>query len=193
MNQWYRFSLVCGFVPLCTGILIFLCWLVTRAHWLEIAGAVTLYAGFAVFFIGVICLAVYFFKARKNGVAGYWKKCILALAVLLVNFPVAATIIGTVRYVTSISTVIIENQSSIKVEDFLLSEQGHVYDIGSVLPNGKLEKKFHFKSEGSVHYSFTRGGAKYEGVMFGYVTGGMGNTSIMVITESGKVKVDEKI
>ncbi|SHE21945.1 hypothetical protein [methanotrophic endosymbiont of Bathymodiolus puteoserpentis (Logatchev)] len=193
MNRWHLVSLACGFIPLCVGIFIFLAWLTTRAHWLEVAGIINLYAGLMLFCIGIISLIVYFYKAQKNTVGGYWKNSIVALMILLANIPVAVTIVSTVRYVVSASTVVFENQSSTKVEDIYLSEREHVYEIGSVLPNQTLEKGFHFQSEGAVSYSFTRNGNKYRGIMFGYVTGGMGSSAKMIITKSGKVEINEKV
>ncbi len=193
MNRWYRISLICGLVPLCTGIFIFLAWLPTRSDWLEIAGIVNLYIGLALFFIGVICLSIYFYTARKKSVVGYWKKSIIALAILLANIPVATAIISTVIYMESAITVTIENQSSTIIEEISISEHGHIYEFGSVLPNERLEKKFHFQSEGSVHYSFKRNGSKFEGIFIGYVSGGFGADVKMLITKSGAVKINGKI
>lgn len=68
MRPWYKLSLACGFVPLCTGILIFLGWLITRVHWLKMAGAVTLSAGAGLFVIGVLYFLVYFIQSRNNAV-----------------------------------------------------------------------------------------------------------------------------
>jgi len=192
VNRWYQISLICGLAPLCIGVFIFLAWLASGAYWLEWTGMVNLYAGLVLFCIGLISLAVYFYKARRNAIRGYWKKSIVALLILLANFPVAAVIISAALYVASVSTVIIKNQSSSKIENIYLSEQGHVYEAGSVLANEKIERKFHFQSEGSIRYSFTRNDIKYEGIMFGYVTGGMGSSSKMLITKRGKVKIDEK-
>ena len=193
MNRWHRISLICGLMPLSIGIVIFLAWFATRAQWLTVAGIVNLYAGLALFCIGVISLAVYFYKARRSAIAGYWKKSIVTLAILFSNFPVAAAIFSAAYYVASFSTVVIENQSNTQIEDIYLSERGHVYKIGSVLPNEKLEKKYHFQSEGSVYYSFTKNGIKYEGILFGYVTSGKGNSVKMLITKSGEVEINEKI
>ena len=107
-----------------------------------------MYVGVIVFFIGVVCLAVYVVKARSSDVAGYWKLFIVVLVLLLVNFPVAAAIIGAVRYVISTSTVTVYNQSRIVIEDFLVSNEEHLYYIGSILPNEKIEKKFTFSQKG---------------------------------------------
>ncbi len=193
MNKWYRISLICGLTPLCIGTLIFFCWRSTRLHWLMTAGVITIYAGLAIFIIGIICLAVYFFQARKTAVKEYKKKSIIALTILLANFPVVAVIISIVFYLISLSSVQFENQSSTKTGEILLSEKGHVYKIGSLLPNETLEKKIQFQSEGSVRYSFTRNKIKYEGIMFGYITGGHGSSATLKITKSGEVKINETI
>jgi hypothetical protein len=117
----------------------------------------------------------------------------VSLAVLVSNFPVAVAIFSAVFYVISISTVTIENRTKIKIESLVLSERGHVYNVGVVLPNETLEKNYRFQSEGAVHYSFMRDQNKYEGIMFGYVTGGFGSKATMLITKTGEVKIDQKI
>ncbi len=193
MNIWYRISLICGLTPLVIGILIFFSWLIARAHWLEAAGIINIYVGLVIFTIGMIALIIYIYKARKNSLDGYWKKSILPFAILIINFPFAAGVIVTVFYVLSFSTVIIENQSSTEIENIFLSERGHIYEFGSVMPNEVIEKKFRFKSEGSINYSYKRNGIKYEGIMIGYVTSEMGESASMVISESGEVNINEKI
>ena len=185
--------MVCGLVPLCTGILIFLCWLVFRDNWLETAGVYTIYVGVASFVIGMFCLTLYVIQSRNSKVIGYWKRSMVSLVILVSNFPVAVAIFSTVFYMISISTVTIENRMKIKIESLVLSERGHVYNIGAVLPNETLEKNYRFQSEGAVHYSFTRGKKKYGGIMFGYVTGGVGSKAKMLITKTGEVKIEQKI
>jgi len=191
MNKIYRISIICGLLPLFVGISIFCAWLVTRADWMQFAGALHLYIGLALFGIGTISLGVYFYKARKTGIGGYKKKSFKALVILLANFPVAAAIICVVIYLESFHTVIIENQSSSIIEDISLSERGRSYQLGPVLPKEKYKKNIIFKYEGSVRYSFRKNGVKYEGIMFGYTTGGFGATATMIIPESGEVKVIE--
>ena len=193
MSRWYKLSLVSGLVPLCTGILIFLCWLVTRDNRLEMMGAYTISVGLGLFIVGIFCLTIYVIQSRNNGAVGYWKRSILSLVILVSNFPVAVAIFGAVIYVISISTVTIENRTKTKIKELVLSERNHVYNIGIVLPNEKLEKNYRFQSEGAVHYSFIRDQNKYEGIMFGYVTGGIGSEAIMLVTESGEVNIDQKI
>ena len=111
----------------------------------------------------------------------------------MANFPLSAAIISTVLYVESTITVTIENQSSAIIKEIYISERGHIYEFGSVLPNEKLVKEFHFQSEGSVRYSFIKNGSKFEGLLIGYVSGGFGADAKILITKSGEVKIHEKI
>ncbi len=149
--------------------------------------------GVASFVIGIFSLTVYVIQSHNSGVIGYWKRSMVSLAVLVSNFPVAVAIFSAVFYVISISTVTIENRTKIKIESLVLSERGHIYNVGVVLPNETLEKNYRFQSEGAIHYSFMRDQNKYEGIMFGYVTGGFGSKSTMLITKTGEVKIDQKI
>lgn len=192
MNRWYSISLWCGLLPLCTGTTIFFTWLIIRADWLMLAGIFTIYAGLVLFCTGTMSLAVYFFKARANKSTGYWKKSIVALIILLANFPAAATILSAVLYKESASSVTVVNNSEYKIEDIYLSDRVHRYEIGSLSPHELLVNEIHFKSEGSVGYSYTSNGIKYKGTLFGYVTGGLAVSANMVITESGEVEIIEK-
>jgi len=155
------------------------------------AGIFTIYVGLALFCLGIVCLAIYFYKARANNIKDYWKKSLVAFIILIANFPAAATIISAVMYEESASSVTVVNNSEYIVEDIYLSDRIHQYEIGSVLPNEILNKQIHFKSEGSVRYFFQSNGVKYKGTIFGDVTDGLGVSGEIVIDESGEVKVFE--
>ena len=53
MNRALRVAVICGAIPLILGVTIFLTWLVFRWNWLELAGFILLYVGFAAFVVGV--------------------------------------------------------------------------------------------------------------------------------------------
>ena len=77
--------------------------------------------------------------------------------------------------------------------DFRLTEQDKVYNIDPIPSHSKLEQEFNFEYEGSVYYSFLLGGKKQQGVVFGYVTGGISITSTLVVSETGIVTVEDVI
>jgi hypothetical protein len=193
MNSWYKISLICGFTPLILGILIFFSWVVTEAPWLQLVGIINIIAGFCLFIVGIFCLGIYLYKAKKIKVRGYFKRSLFSLLILLINYPVAASAIYTANYIMSTSTVIIENYSSFEITQFRLTEREDIYQIEPIRPKGKTEKKYHFKYEGSVYYTFLLNGKKYKGLMFGYVSSGIKITSVMVISENGEVNVNQKI
>jgi hypothetical protein len=113
--------------------------------------------------------------------------------VLILNFFVVFGIVYAVDYIKSTCTLVVENRSSHEVRRLRLSERQRVYPVGVVPAGGRIEQDFHFKYEGSVRYAFEHNGKTFEGVAFGYVTGGHGYTSKMVIKESGDVTIGERM
>jgi heme/copper-type cytochrome/quinol oxidase subunit 2 len=174
------------------GVLIFVSWVMIRSQWLIAAVIVVVYAGILLFFVGVVSIIICLYNDRRKNTVGYKKKSMVTLSILLINFPVSIAIISTVLYILGVSTVTIENQSNTKIENMFLSERGHLYTIDSVLPTKTIQKKITFQSEGPVHYSFTRGKTKDEGILLDYVSRGMGNSVVMVVTDQGRVQISEK-
>lgn len=193
MKTWYRVALFCGLEPLLVGTLIFIAWLISRARWLEYAGLVNIIAGTCLVWVGLVCLGVYFHQARQQQVAGYLKRSLLALALMVANYPVAITFILTAEYLLSQSTVVVHNQSELSVQAFRLQERDIVYELGDIVPGQTVEHSFHFQHEGSVDYSLMWDGQSHSGVMFGYVTSGLGVTAVMEIDASGMVSVREEL
>lgn len=193
MKTWYRFALFCGLEPLLLGVVIFVTWLVTRARWLEFAGLINMMIGSCLVWVGLICLGVYAHKSRQQQLRGYVRRCLLALGIMLVNYPVAITFILIAEHLISESTAQVENRSGLLVEDFRLTEREKEYQMGDIEPGTRIERKFHFRHEGAVNYSFVLDHTPHSGIMFGYVTSGIGVTAVMIIDESGRVEVKEHL
>jgi len=189
VNVWYRISLACGLVPLGVGVLIFIGWFLTSAHWLEVAGLINIAVGLCLFCVGVFCLLVYGYKAKKSKSSYFLRRSLFLLLVLVVNLPLASAAILAVGYIKSAHTITVENHSDFIVTEFFLTERDASYAMGAIQPNERLEREIHFKYEGVVDYSFMLGEREHKGIMFGYVTGGMGGSVTMVITKSGEVNI----
>ncbi len=189
MSIWYKLSLASGLTPLTIGCLIFFSWLVTRADWLVLAGIYNITAGLALFFCGLGFLFVYGRIERKLGNNYPIKRTLISLGILLFNFPVAALALYSAEYIISTNTAAVINNSSYEVTDMVLSEREQSYPFPPITPGQEVIEHFHFKYEGAVDYKLSINGAVKTGVMFGYVTGGIGESATMVITSDGTVEI----
>lgn len=193
MTRWYRLSLICGFTPLILGIVTFISWVVTGADWLQLAGILNIILGLALFACGVLFLGVYYLKARNQGNKEYLKKTALSLAVLVANFPAAAAALYSASYIIGTSTVVVVNNTAHDITDLVLSEREIIYKYPDIRAKQEIEQKFHFMYEGEVNYRFILDGVVLEGIMFGYVSAGRGVDAVMVVSEDGGVKIENRL
>jgi len=70
-----------------------------------------------------------------------------------------------------------------------LIEREHSYPFPPIAPGQEVTEHYHFKYEGSVDYKLSLNGTVKTGIMFGYVTGGMGENATMVINSDGAVEI----
>ena|ERR1700722_10577883 len=92
MKWAYRIAILCGTLPLSTGISIFLLWCATGWEWLEVAGMFTISMGAGLFIVGCIALGIYFWIGRKSSALPrreLWRSTLIAAVILWLNFPVA--------------------------------------------------------------------------------------------------------
>lgn len=189
MDIRFKLSLICGLAPLVIGVLIFFSWLVIRADWLMLAGAYNILAGLVFFVCGLLILFAYGHKERKKGNSYPIKRSLISLGILLFNFPAALLAIYSADYVNGTSVATVINNSSFEAKDLTLSERDQSYSLSPIAPGQEVIKYFHFKHEGSVDYRLSLNGSIQKGVMFGYVTGGMGDRATMVIKKDGTVEI----
>ena len=193
MNKWLSIALTSGLFPLTTGTLVFALWWLIRAEWLVMLGLFILLSGLVLFVFGLIAVTIYFVQSHKQQLPGYRPRAAIALAILLVNFPVATGIIYGVEHLLSFSTVIIDNQSSFFIDDITLQQRDKQYRLGALAANSKLEKAIPFKYQASVNYSFNRNSQMAEGILFGYITGMGGQVARITIARDGKVTVQKQL
>lgn len=90
---WLHYvALACGVIPLVIGTLIFLLFLATREEILAVYGALTILAGTAMAFVGLVCASVYLYQARRASVeegADARRRCHRDILIIVVNFPTA--------------------------------------------------------------------------------------------------------
>lgn len=190
-HRWYKFSLISGLIPLISGCLIFIAWLVTRADWLALAGAYTIMVGLVLFIFGLVFLALYWIHEWKEGKASPVKRSLVSLGILFLNFPVLVLILYVQDYISSTVTVRVINRSPIAITDMTLFEKDHMRVYPTIAPGQEVTEYFHFKFEGSIHYRLSVADSTKEGVVFGYVINGSGDSTIMVIRGNGVVEVGE--
>jgi hypothetical protein len=88
----YRIALACGALPMGTGTIFFLLLLISRHLDFAVGGLFTIFAGCCAVFVGFVCLGVYYFQSRRAAAderKRAAKNILLAIVLLLVNFPVA--------------------------------------------------------------------------------------------------------
>jgi hypothetical protein len=87
----------CGLTPLVVGIAIFLLWCVTGYRELENLGLLNILFGLVAFWMGLIAVGVYLWRTaddRRGGRAFFMG--LLALFILILNFPVCGMILSSV-------------------------------------------------------------------------------------------------
>jgi hypothetical protein len=189
MSIWYKLSLTSGLIPLATGCLIFFSWLVTRADWLMLAGIYNIITGLALFVCGLFFLLVYGQNERKLNNGYPLERTLISLGVLLFNFPAAVLALYSAEYIISSSTATVINSSSFEVTDMVLIEREQSYPFPSIAPGQEVTEHFHFKYEGTVGYKLYLDSSVKTGVMFDYVTSGMGEKATMVINSDNAIEI----
>lgn len=188
MTRWLRVAFLCGLLPLCVGICVFVAWGVTRAPWLEFAGLVTLAAGTLLAIAGLLATAIYAIGARRRAVPRWRAHAGTAVAVILANFPVALAILAAVNHMFAAYVVSVDNLSSHAIEQLTIdSAQGH-YVFGNVPARSRASRTFRFDGEGAVTFAATWNGHVQSGTLDGYVSGNGGARTIRV-GAAGDVRV----
>jgi hypothetical protein len=189
MSIWYKLALASGLAPLIAGVGIFAAWLVTRADWFMGAGIYNLMAGLVLFFCGLVFLLVHCLVERKSGKRFPQKQTLIGLAILLLNFPTSALIIYSVEYIVSTSSVTVVNNSSFAVTDMVLNAGLRTHPFPPIAADQEVTESFRFKYEGAIAYKLSVDGSIKSGIMFGYVSDGMGESATLVIKSDGAIQI----
>jgi len=154
-----------------------------------LAGIYDIIGGLVLFICGLGLLFVYGQKERKLRNGYPIKRVLIALGILLFNFPAAGLALYSAENIISTSTVTVINKSAFEVTDMVLRERDISYRFPRIMSGQEVTEYFHFKYEGSVDYKLSLNGSVKEGIMLGYVTGGMGESATMVITSDGAIEI----
>jgi len=190
IDIYYKAAINLGRVPIIIGTIIFLLWLITHEFLLNLAGAITIFLGFFSVCLGLISLSIYIYKSKVNSIKNSKAKIFKAIAILLINFPLALSFIMISSYIDSTFTIIIDNQSNRTIKNIHVSEFNHVNDLPNVLAHTKVSHHLHFQSEGEINYSLSIDDIKHTGILFGYITSGVHGEAQITINNFIQVTVD---
>lgn len=185
MTLTLRLAIGCGLIPLAIGTFVFIAFLMTQDSWFGVAGFFNLLAGLALIAAGT-GLAI--FSGYRSG---EWKKPMLAIALLFVNFPAAAAMIYFATRVYFGTPVTVINDSSQPVADLVFRDpRGNHYQMSVVGAHGRRQSKFYFEGEGAVRFSLTTPSGERSGELIGYITTASREECVLRIDADGSVSVE---
>ncbi len=191
VTLWYRTAIVCGLVPMLLGTAIFAAWLFTDFNALGILGILFIYGGLALFAAGIVSLLIFVSRARKDGIA-YRKPAILALAVLVVNFPLCAAYISIAFLMESAHVVTVVNRTGMPIETLALTDPvGRRFRVGTVGPGQVRRACLGFSGEGAVQFSLSVDGETRTGTLIGYLSDPLGSDATLHLSEDLSVQTRE--
>ncbi len=194
MSRAYRVALICGAFPLFVGISIFMLWLITRWDWLMGAGLFALWGGIAIFLIGVLALARFYWLASRvpNLPRRRLRRSTLACAgLLLLNFPVACGISVAAIAIETRYTVVIHNASRQPLENARVFGGGCDAFVGSIPPGGTVQGSFWIQHDGQLEFRALSGTISHTKTINSYVTPNTGGHTIVTINRDGTISVNE--
>jgi hypothetical protein len=190
MSRAYKVAVACGTIPLVFGISLFLVWLITRQDILLGAGVFAAYGCLGIFAVGLLAL-VYFFWAgsRTPGVdRSHLRRKTIACGVLLFsNLPVGAAVGAATFALVTRYTVVVENATSVSLEDARVFGGGCDESFGSILPGERAQQSLWFKTDGVLVFTGRLQNTVYEETVEGYVTGAMGGHVTVTINPDGTI------
>ncbi len=193
MKLWYRYSLVCGLIPLLLGTVTFFWWFITDLQYLLLVGNLVILGGIVLYLAGVVCVLVYVLKARRAQ-SRYKMAAVASVTVLLLNFFVCAGyILIAVRMMTTY-IVIVTNDYREPIRDLVIKDPADgIYGISTVQPGAIAKACFRFKGEGAVIYAMTSRGSAQTGQLVGYVRSGYGGAAKLSLSQDGLVQTEDQL
>ena len=182
--MWLKLAIFCGGLPLLAGVTLCGLFLTVagdksyESAWMS-AGLAVIFAGLALFGLGLVALCVYFLKGRKAGLEmrKLVENCVLTLLLLSSNFPVALACTWVANQEMSAYHLTLKNDSSEPVEDILVTWPGGSHPVAVSLHSlESVQFKIRVTGEGPIEYTSMQGGESCEGVLVGYVTSGLGGS-----------------
>lgn len=192
VTLWYRAAVACGLFPMLLGTAIFAAWLLTDLDALEIIGVLFIYGGIVLFAAGVVSLLVFVSRARKGGIA-YRTPTTLALAVLILNFPLCAAYVSIAFAMESAHVVTAVNRAGMPIEALTLTDPaGRRFRVGIVGPRQVRRACLDFSGEGAVQFSLNVDGKTRAGTLIGYLADPLGSYATLRLSEELTAQASEE-
>lgn len=194
MNRWLKAALLLGIVPLAIGIAVFATWMITRADWLMGAGMITICVGIANVAMGLVCLCVYLWQARRASLS--WQnlawRVTLVLAVYVAGFLAAGRVAVEAVRMSSPYTVTIVNRSSLALESAQMEGGGVNVEIGMVPPYETVRSEFRIKQDGELILTARQGDRSIRLTIEAYVTSRTTSKMVVTIEPAGAITVTRR-
>jgi len=192
VTSWYRMAIACGLFPMLLGSAIFAAWLFSDLDALEIIGLIFIYGGIVLFAVGIVSLVMFVSRARKGGIA-HRIPGTLALAVLLLNFPICAAYIFIAFAMESAHVVIVVNCADMPIENLTLTDPtGRQFQTGTIGPGQFRHTCLDFSGEGAVQFSLNVNGEARAGTLIGYLADPLGSHATLRLSEKLTVQASEE-
>ncbi len=192
VTLWYRTAIACGLFPMLLGTAVFAAWLFTDLDALEFIGLLLIYGGIVLFAAGIVSLLVFVSHARKGGIA-YRIPTTLALAVLVLNFPLCAAYMSIAFAMESAHVVTVVNRAGMPIEALTLTDPaGRQFRLGTVWPGQVRHACLDFSGEGAVQFSLNVDGETRAGTLIGYLADPLGSHATLRLSEELTAQASEE-
>jgi len=184
-------AIACGLLPMLLGTAIFAAWLFTDYDALEIIGLLFIYGGIVLFVAGIVSLLVFVSRARMGGIA-YRTPTTVALALLILNFPLCVAYVSIAFAMESAHVVTVVNRTDIPIEALTLTDPiGRQFRVGTVAPGQVHHACPEFSGEGAVQFSLIVDGETRAGTLIGYLADPLGSHATLLVSKELTAKASE--
>jgi hypothetical protein len=177
-----RAAFFCGGAPLVLGTTVFVTWLATGWGWWERAWLWTILAGLGFFVAGVIGVVRHFRQAPNSS----WKHPVLAMALLLLNFPIGALYVWMVIDIAQRYTLTVQNHSRETIDSLVVTGGGiQPVELGPIPTGTERQKRLHFTQDGKVEFRARQGAQEHRGMLEGSAGPGSGGQRTVRVSADG--------
>jgi vacuolar-type H+-ATPase subunit I/STV1 len=188
MSRLLKCSIALGASPLIIGTLIYFTWRLTRWHWLEMMGLMTILIGIIVFLAGAVCLILHLKSESRTGRTSPLNALVVG-GLLFANFPLAAVYIASAIDISTRFTVRVYNESDHPIESFIILGPGIQTEIGPI-PSGKKAIQHNYPTtDGSLRFTARHQQLNYDGELEGYVCNGWDGDKTVRVSGKGTYEI----
>lgn len=190
-RESYWTAIVCGALPLVAGVSFFLLWIYTRQRWLMAAGGYTMLVGPVLFAFGLVSLLFYWLRAPRNTPNEREQRAresLVALGLLLANFPAAAIIVAAFFVIFDRYVVLVKNESDRPLIQVRIVGAGSNFEAPQIESGGVRSYSWWDTSDGAIRFSAEHDGRPVAALV-DEISGDMAGKSSIVVAQDGQVTV----